>query len=108
MPVHRLVLVFTLATLLGLVAVYLQIQRVQLGYRVSQEEARAARLREAVRDAEVRVSRRRDPAALRARAESQGIVLGQPVAGRVMLVTGRRILAVPPAPGPERLAQSSR
>ncbi len=108
MPVHRLVLCFTLMTLLGLVAVYLQIQRVQLGYRVSQEEARLAQLQEAVRDAEVRVHHRRDLAALQARAAAGGLSLGVPMAGRVVVVAGRRILALPPATGSERIAWAPR
>ena len=104
MPIHRLVLLFTLLTFLGLVAVYLQIQRVQIGYRVSLEEARAARLREAVRATEVLVHRRRDLAVLQDRARERGAVVDVPAAGRIVLVTGRGILAAPQAAGGARLA----
>ncbi len=108
MPVHRLVLLFTLLTLLGIAAVYLQIQRVHLGYRVSQAEARRAVLREAVRDAEVRVHRRRDLAALEAVAARRGIALGVTAAGNVVYVSGRRILVGPPRSVRTRLVSAPR
>jgi hypothetical protein len=104
MPLHRIVLLFTLLTLLGLVAVYLQIQRVQIGYRVSQEETRAGRLREAVRAAELNVHRRRDLAALQDRARMHGTEVDLPAAGRIVLVAGRGIRTLPPPPATPRLA----
>jgi hypothetical protein len=99
MPAHRLVLLFALATLLGLVAVYLQVQRVQIGYRVSQEEGRLERLREAVRAMEVRVHRRRDLAVLQDRAQAFGAALDVSAAGHVVRVAGRQVVAAPPTDG---------
>jgi hypothetical protein len=99
MPTHRLVLLFTLATLLGLVAVYLQVQRVQIGYKVSLAEARLERLRESVRDMEVSVHRRRDLAVLQGRAQAFGTALDVSAAGHVVRVAGRKVVAAPPAGG---------
>lgn len=84
-------------TCLGLDTVYLQAQHIHVGYRVSQQESRLSDLRERVRVAEVAVHRRRDPAALQARAEALGVALAAPAAGHIMRVTPREVLAVAPA-----------
>jgi hypothetical protein len=97
MPVHRQALMFALMTLLGLIAVTLQIRGVQLGYRVTREEARLARLREYVREAEIAVHRRRDLTELWQRCRALNDDLDKPAAGRVLHVVGRGIVMGEPA-----------
>jgi adenylylsulfate kinase-like enzyme len=95
MPVHRLALFFALITLLGMIAVTLQIRGVQLGYRVTREEACRSKLREVIREAELQVHRRRDPADLWERSRAFGAAPEISAAGRVVLVTGCAIAAAP-------------
>lgn len=95
-------------TCLGLDTVYFQAQQVRLGYRVSRDEARLARLRERVRITEVAVHHRRDPAALRRRAEAWGVALRVPAAGHVVRVMPRGIQTAQAIPGEAALVASSR
>lgn len=92
MPLHRLLLCAAILTLLGLDAVFLQLQGVRIGYRVAQAENRLARLQESCRVAEIEVHRRREPAALRRRAEARRVVLGVPAAGRVVRISPPDVL----------------
>ena len=104
MSAHRLILVAVILTLLGLDLVFLQVQRVRIGYRVAQESERLQGLQEAVRLADVQANKRRDPLSVRMRGQARGLTLDTPVAGRVIRFAPGVVRIVLGPPGAEPAA----